>query len=87
MPLFRSKPKIIDAEQYLPDQQRDLVRGVHPANIREYANLPYVITAQGQRVHVEPGEWIVDEGDGIHFYPIADAIFKGPKGYEPLGDT
>lgn len=84
MPLFRSKPKVIDAEQYLPDQQRALVRGVHPANVQEYANEPYVITAQGQRVFVKSGEWIVDEGDGVHFYPIADAIFKGPKGYDPL---
>lgn len=84
MPLFRSKPKVIDAEQYLPDQQLALVRGVHPANLHPIADQPYVITAQGQRVFVQPGEWIVDEGDGVHFYPIADAIFKGPKGYDPL---
>lgn len=81
---FRSKPKVIDAEQYLPGQQRSLPRGLHPANVREEAAHPYVITAQNQRVYVEPGEWIVDEGDGAHFYPIADDIFKGPKGYDPL---
>jgi len=35
-----------------------------------------VRTMQDQDVRVEPGEWIVREPDGIHFYPVADEIFK-----------
>lgn len=75
MPLFRSKPKVIDAEQYLPEQQRALVRGVHPANVQEYANQPYVITAHRQRVFIEPGDWIIAELDGRGFYPCKPDIF------------
>ncbi len=78
MPLFKSKPKIIDAEQFLDPANPP--RGVR----RVFQDLPFVITAQKMEVRVNLGEWIVDEGDGIHFYPIADAIFKGPKGYDPL---
>lgn len=41
-----------------------------------------VTTIQGQRVFVEPGEWIVQEPDGIHYYPIADDVFR--LKYEPI---
>lgn len=78
MPKFRSKQKIIDAEQ-LVDKAKP-PRGIRVDN---GGNL-YVETIQGQQVNVKVGEWIVDEGDGVHFYPIADDIFKGPKGYDPL---
>lgn len=78
MPLFRSKQKIIDAKQ-LVDKAKP-PRGVRVDN---GGNL-YVETIQGQQVDVKVGEWIVDEGDGIHFYPIADETFRGPKGYDPL---
>lgn len=78
MPLFRSKPKVIDAVQY-KECEEALPRGVHKDN----GGGRYVETIQGQRVPVKPGEWIVDEGDGKHFYPISDEVFNGPRGYEP----
>jgi hypothetical protein len=36
----------------------------------------YVVTIQGREVDVSPGEWIIQEPDGEHYYPCADDIFK-----------
>jgi hypothetical protein len=36
----------------------------------------YVTTIHGQRVYLEPGDWVVHEPDGIHFYPVKDDIFQ-----------
>jgi hypothetical protein len=35
----------------------------------------FVVTAQGQRVYVTPGEWIAAEEKPGHFYPIAHDVF------------
>ncbi len=35
----------------------------------------YVTTIQGRDVEVSVGEWVIQEPDGIHYYPCADAIF------------
>lgn len=37
---------------------------------------PFVTTIQGNDVPISPGEWVVDEGDGEHFYPIAAEKFE-----------
>lgn len=58
----------VDAEQFVNTS----LRGVRT---REDGTA-YVITIQGQKVTVSPGEWIIDEGDGIHFYPCADEVFR-----------
>lgn len=93
---FRIKPEValkeIDAEQWHEGQ---VVKGVlmestyalkvddpaiqehYPPTVRHY-----VVTAQGQNVYIENGEWIVDEGDGVHHYPIKDEIFRAK--YEPV---
>jgi hypothetical protein len=41
----------------------------------------YVKTIQGRDVDVSPGEWIIQEPDGEHFYPCADSVFR--ERYEP----
>ncbi len=79
MPLFQSRPKVIDAVQFV--DEANLPRGVVATRL-DHKFL--VRTIQGTLVDVHVGEWIVDEGDGIHFYPIDDKTFKGPKGYQPL---
>lgn len=88
MPLFRSKPKIIDAVQFTDAANPPrgvLNRPAHPTPV-DLFHAFFVQTIQGAVVLVHLGEWIVDEGDGKHFYPIADEVFKGPRGYEPIGD-
>lgn len=77
MPLFRSKPKIVNAVQFTDEANPP--RGVHRKGVEFY-----VTTKQMQNVTVNIGEWIVDEGGGNNFYPIDDETFKGPKGYEPV---
>ena len=36
----------------------------------------YVQTIQGRDVDVSPGEWVIQEPDGEHYYPCADDIFQ-----------
>lgn len=40
---------------------------------------------EGQFVVLEDGDWIVPEPDGIHYYPIKDAVMK--KTYRPLPEV
>lgn len=62
--------KIIEANQYR--NRGECVLGVQT---REDGTA-YVTTIQGQQVTVEVGEWIVQESDGIHYYPIANGEFQ-----------
>lgn len=91
---YRSKPFEIDAYQltkeliaaYLFDGAE--LPGVtltasrsHPGRREVYETRQYVETLQGERVFVQPGEWIVKEFSGDGYYPIADAAFRAK--YEP----
>ncbi len=76
---FRSKPKIIDAEQFVD------VNNTPCGVVRKMVGSFFVTTIQGQDVPVNLGEWIVREPDGIHFYPIADEVFR--KNYEGIKCT
>lgn len=75
MALFTSIPATLEAEQYLPGQQRNLPAGVHPASVQEEAPGAYVITAHGQRVYLEPGDWVAKEPEGDGYYPIKPSVF------------
>lgn len=70
MPRFRKKPIVITAEQFTGT-------GIDPAGVsrRTPDSLPYVVTAHEQRVYVVPGDWIIPEPDGVHFYPCKPDIF------------
>lgn len=70
---YMSKPREIDAEQFV-----DVFNPPRGVKTRESAGTRYhvVETIQGRFVSVYPGEWIVDEGDGEHFYPIKDDVFR-----------
>lgn len=76
MPKFRKRPVIVEAEQYLPGRQRTDPSGLHPASVQEEALRPYVITARGERVYVDPGDWIIAEPDGCGFYRCEDHTFR-----------
>lgn len=78
MPKFRKKPVIIEAEQFV--HAATAPRGVYT----EENGKAYVVTIHRQKVYVEPGDWIVPEPDGIHFYPIKPDIFAST--YEPLSN-
>jgi hypothetical protein len=77
MPTFRRKPTLITAEQYTgsaPD----------PAGVfrRSDDRRPFVSTAHGQWVYLEPGDWVVPEPDGRGHYPVKPDIFAAT--YEPV---
>lgn len=82
MGLFRKKPALVDAEQFT--DPRNPPRGVTVKwwDSSMTAWRAYVTTIQGQEVPVGLDEWIVSEGDGVHFYPIADKVFL--QTYEPV---
>lgn len=63
MPLFRSKPKVVDAVQFTDEANPP--RGVI-VSLFAIGSIYHVITKQNQQVRVNVGEWIVDEGDSKH---------------------
>ena len=77
MPKFRKRPVEIVAEQFdgtnlLPGMDWDMggafVRTIH----------------ENQLCYVMPGDWIIPEPDGIHYYPCKPDIFA--KTYELVID-
>jgi hypothetical protein len=91
MPKFRKKPVVIEAEQWYPNTGRR-VRGVCHCQdgALEHRNAISPAPAhlhtihQGQIVQLAPGDWIVPEADGEHFYPIKPDVFAAT--YEPVGE-
>jgi len=76
---YRRKPTVIEAEQFTAEHTP---QGVNWASVGRFH---YVVTIQEIKVPVSPGEWIVKEADGIHYYPIADEEFR--RIYEPVGES
>lgn len=70
MALFRKKPVIVEAEQFLHPATSP--RGVYT----EEDGRAYVVTIHLQKVYLEPGDWILSEPDGEHFYPVKSEIFN-----------
>mgnify|MGYP001560338316 CR=1 FL=1 len=95
MPKFRKKPVVIEAEQFTQEQVEaymfdkvPLPRGVnfgsahtHPPTRRIYSTHFTVMTIHGERATIVPGDWIMPEPDGVHFYPCKPDIFAAT--YEP----
>jgi hypothetical protein len=92
---YRSKPTEIEAYQLTKELiaahvldkvplpgVRMMGSNRHPERREVWSTRQCVTTIQGQRVYVEPGEWIVREPDCVHYYPIADDVFH--RKYEPI---
>jgi hypothetical protein len=77
MARYRSRPAEIEADQWFPGKA---VRGVEWDGMR-----PFVTTIHGQRSYLDPGDWVADEGDGVHFYPIKPDKFE--KRWESVATT
>lgn len=73
MPRYRKRPIEVEAEQFTGE----LIPGMHQS---EYGGF-FVTTKQGRNVMVDLGEWIIQEGDGVHAYPCDPAEFE--RIYEP----
>ncbi|KKL57257.1 hypothetical protein LCGC14_2237220 [marine sediment metagenome] len=82
---FRKKPVVVEAGQFLPDV-RPWPKGVQRREIfddhGEVINVIFSIVTihSGQSVDLEPGDWVLLEPDGRHYYPCKPEIFE--KTYE-----
>ena len=78
MAKYRKKPVVIEAAQFTGNADGDPI-GVFR---REEDLTPYVVTIHGQRCYIAPGDWIIPEPDGVHYYPVKPDIFAAI--YEPV---
>jgi hypothetical protein len=78
---YRKRPVIVEAVQF------DNVAANDPPGVfrREEDLSPYVVTIHGQRCYIAPGDWILPEPDGVHYYPVKPDIFE--QTYEPVPDA
>ena len=85
---FRKKPVIIEAVQWFPGIDHPGVNGNDPnllcgCIMLGGPNKPHIHTIHtGQIVLVEPGDWIISEPDGEHYYPCKPDIFEAT--YDPV---
>jgi len=85
MPIFRKKPVIIEAVQYV--EYGKLVTGMcnSVSCYTDGNNKPHVHTIHdNQLVNLEIGDYVIPEPDGIHFYPCKPDIFE--KTYELVAE-
>ncbi len=85
MPKFCKKPVVVDAEQWFPGkpvvgvyQDAPLPRETHEfmgTNPAKEEPRFFVTTAHGQRAFLAPGDWVITELDGEHYYPCKPDIF------------
>lgn len=71
MPIFRRKPEVIKATQYV--EYGKLVPGMCNSTTcySQVCNEPHVHTIHdNQLVRLEIGDWVVPEADGEHFYLV-----------------
>lgn len=68
MAKYRKKPVVVDAELFTGGP----TRGVQWTP----DGMPFVITIHLEPTKVEPGDWIIEEPDGIHYYPCKSVIFE-----------
>ena len=80
---FRKKPVVIEAEQWFPGNGAKGVQGDNPNKLCGCllmglpGDSPHVHTIHaGQIVILDPGDWIIPEPDGKHFYPCKPDIFE-----------
>lgn len=90
MAKYRKKPVVVNASQFFDGTPTPGVYGGFPYQRHCIACLPEknykvtgpaVVTIHGQVTPVADGDWIIDEGDGLHFYPCKPDIFEAT--YEP----
>ena len=79
---YRKKPVVVDAVQWFPGTVTFL--GVCHLSCYPYDgdDAPHVHTIHNnQPMRVEPGDWIIPEMNGTHYYPCKPDIFEAT--YEP----
>lgn len=70
MPTYVKRPLSVQAAQYKAGRP---CRGV---SICKQTLSPYVTTIHGQQTWIVENDWVIDEGDGVHFYPCRPDVFE-----------
>ena len=78
---FKSKPTVIEAEQWHGPESSPMTGVFCVGNTDDWSNY-YVVTIHGERAGLSPGDWVIQEPDGVHHYPCRPDIFAAR--YEPL---
>jgi hypothetical protein len=78
---WRKKPVVITAWQWNCESEGELlgVCNCHRGNWGSHLHTMH----EGQTVQLEPGDWIIPEPDGEHFYPCKPEVFASI--YEAVG--
>lgn len=84
MAKYRRKPAVIEAEQWIGPCSSPM-RGVYVDGNTDDPTNYYVVTIHGQKTPIAPGDWILPEPDGEHFYPCKPSVFEAT--YEPDDDA
>jgi hypothetical protein len=80
MSMFRKKPIVVEAFQFLLDAAGNPVRW-GPVTRAPGVDQPFcVVTIHGQETVVVSGDWIITEPDGVHHYPCKPDIFEATYG-------
>lgn len=89
MPMFLKKPVRREAVKFTGFHQLPFPTGLHIEDVSDDPARPshrfYVITTQGQRVYVQPGEYVVKEPDGNGYYPCEATIFE--REHDPVVES
>lgn len=83
MARYRKRPIVVEAEQYFPD--RPLPDGVRTNDYEHAPGRHYVVTIHRQCALLNPGDWVIAESDGEHFYPCSAEEFG--RIYEPVPEA
>lgn len=89
MAKYQSRPRTVEATRWFPGVD---VPGVFVETAEEAVNViggrghgkmefrreprSYVVTIHGQRAYLSPGDWVIEESDGLHHYPCTDQEFR-----------
>lgn len=79
MSKYRKRPVIVEAVQFDGTRAND-----PPGVFRRSGGPAYVVTIHDQRVFLTPGDWIIPEPGGVHYYPVKPDIFEDT--YEKVGE-
>lgn len=78
---YKRKPTIVKAERWFPGK---IVEGVREININGEI-IGVCVTMHGQDTKISPGDYVIEEPDGIHHYPCKPDIFE--KNYELYSES
>jgi hypothetical protein len=85
MAKFLSKPTTIEATQWFPGVSVPGVRVESEPFVNGGELLSaHVVTVNGQKADLYPGDWVIADPDGRHSSPCRPEVFSAR--YEPLTD-